>query len=106
MLPEQRKASIALSWMHLCSTRHGILLIIIAVLTMAGGSAACTNAANHAGKVFKDCKMCLEIVVIPPGTFTIGSPETEKDRNADEGQHTVAIGYSFAASKAPITRDR
>ena len=40
------------------------------------------------------------MVIIPPGTFIMGSPETEKGRDADEGQHTVTIGYSFAVSKA------
>jgi formylglycine-generating enzyme required for sulfatase activity len=35
----------------------------------------------------------------------MGSPETEKDRDPDEGQHTVVISYSFAVSKGPITWD-
>ena len=50
--------------------------------------------------------MCPEMVVIPPGTFIMGSPETEKDRDKDEGQHKVTIAYSFAVSKGPITWDQ
>jgi formylglycine-generating enzyme required for sulfatase activity len=46
------------------------------------------------------------MVVVPPGTFVMGSPETEKDRDKDEGQHKVTITYSFAVSKGPITWDQ
>jgi hypothetical protein len=54
-------------------------------------------------KKFRDCETCPEMVVVPPGTFIMGSPETEKGRDSDEGQHTVVIAYSFAVSKGPIT---
>ena len=44
------------------------------------------------------------MVVIPAGEFTMGSPDTEKDRDGDEGpQHKVSIGRSFAASKYDVT---
>ena len=106
MLPIKRKATATLSRMCLYAARFGIPLIIIAVLTIAAGSTACTKAADPAGKVFRDCATCPEMVIIPPGTFIMGSPETEKDRDADEGQHTVVIAYSFAVSKGPITWDQ
>jgi formylglycine-generating enzyme required for sulfatase activity len=106
MLPIQRKTSTALSSMCFYAARLGFPLIVIAALTLAGASAACTRAVYHAGKVFRDCTTCPEMVIIPPGKFSMGSPETEKDRDADEGQHAVVIKYSFAASKAPITWDQ
>jgi formylglycine-generating enzyme required for sulfatase activity len=46
------------------------------------------------------------MVIIPSGQFVMGSPATEKGREADEGQHAVKIKYSFAVSKAPITWDQ
>ncbi len=54
---------------------------------------------------FRECaKDCPEMVVIPAGEFTMGSPDTEKDRDGDEGpQHKVSIGRSFAASKYDVT---
>ncbi len=35
--------------------------------------------------------------------IVMGSPETEKDRDRDKGQHKVAIMYSFAVSKGSVT---
>src|SRR5262245_61943880 len=39
-----------------------------------------------------DTRITFEMVPIPGGTFLMGSPDTEKDRNADEGpQHPVQV---------------
>ena len=86
--------------------RLGIRMMAAAVLSIMGGLAASSNAAERAGKTFKDCEICPEMVVIPPGTFIMGSPETEKNRDKDEGLHKVTIAYSFAVSKGPITWDQ
>ena len=108
MFPKQRETSTILFRMCLYVTCVGILLIVIAVPAMAGGSAASANAdsADPAATVFRDCKACPEMVIIPSGKFIMGSPETEKGRDADEGQHPVVIAYSFAVSKGPITWDQ
>ena len=44
----------------------------------------------------------IEWVDIPAGTFTMGSPETEVDRNKDETQHKVTLS-AFKMSKYEIT---
>ena len=45
------------------------------------------------------------MVVIPPGQFTMGSPETEPVRDADEGpQRTVTIPRAFAVAAYELTR--
>jgi formylglycine-generating enzyme required for sulfatase activity len=77
-----------------------------AVLSIVGGLATSTDAADRAATAFRDCETCPEMVVIPPGTFIMGSPEMEKDRDKDEGEHKVTIAYSFAVSKGPITWDQ
>lgn len=47
----------------------------------------------------------LDMVLIPPGTFMMGSPETERKRQNREGpQHKVAIAHSFFMGKYPITQ--
>ena len=47
----------------------------------------------------------LEMVLIPPGTFMMGSPETELKRQESEGpQHEVAIEDSFFIGKYPVTQ--
>jgi formylglycine-generating enzyme required for sulfatase activity len=106
MLSLQRKTSTAQSLSRLFATILGIPLVTIAVLAITLVSSSCINSAHHAGSVFRDCTTCPEMVIIPPGSFVMGSPAMEKDREADEEQHAVKIGYSFAVSKAPITWDQ
>jgi formylglycine-generating enzyme required for sulfatase activity len=56
---------------------------------------------------FKECDKCPEMVVVSAGSFTMGSPDNEKDRNADEGpQHLVTIRKPFAAGKFEVTVDQ
>ena len=55
-------------------------------------------------ETFKDCDVCPEMVVIPPGEFVMGSPEDEEGRDEDEGpQHTVRIERTFALGKYEVT---
>ena len=44
----------------------------------------------------------IETVLIPAGTFTMGSPENEVNRNANETQHQVTLS-AFRMSKYEIT---
>ncbi len=65
-----------------------------------------TIAAMTRGTVFRDCDVCPEMVVIPPGSFTMGSPASEARRDSSEGpQHTVTIARPFAAGKFELTFD-
>ncbi len=58
-----------------------------------------------AGDRFRDCPDCPEMVVIPKGTSTIGSPAAEAGRSDDEGpQHPVTINYPLAVGKYEVTR--
>ena len=54
---------------------------------------------------FRECaKDCPEMIVIPAGEFTMGSPATEKGRYTNEGpQHKVTIAKPFAVSKFDVT---
>jgi len=56
--------------------------------------------------VFKECVNCPEMVVVPSGSFTMGSPASEPERWDKEGpQHQVTIGKAFAVGRFHITRD-
>lgn len=58
-----------------------------------------------AGQFFRDCNdVCPEMVVVPTGSFIMGSQKTEMDRGADEGPRRLVSVQSFAASKYEITR--
>ena len=48
-------------------------------------------------------KLHTMIVVSAPGSFTVGSPIDERDRDKNEGRHEVAIHYSFAISAHEVT---
>jgi formylglycine-generating enzyme required for sulfatase activity len=56
---------------------------------------------------FRECaKDCPEMIVIPAGSFTMGSSESETGRRAREGpQHEVTIAKPFAVSKFEVTWD-
>lgn len=57
-------------------------------------------------KPFRDCPACPEMVVVPVGRFVMGSPDTENDRDDDEGpQHRVTIARPFAVGKYEVTFD-
>ena len=56
------------------------------------------------GDTFMDCDTCPEMVVIPKGAFTMGSPSSEVGRWANEGPvHRVQL-RSFALGKYEVTR--
>jgi formylglycine-generating enzyme required for sulfatase activity len=61
--------------------------------------------ALRPGDSFRECaKDCPEMVVVPAGEFTMGSPRTEKGHYGSEGpQHSVAIPRPFAVSKFEAT---
>ena len=61
-------------------------------------------AAPESTDDFKDCPECPEMVVVPAGSFMMGSPPSEKDRDKTEGpQHRVTISRAFAVGKYEVT---
>jgi len=65
------------------------------------------EAAAKSSKEFhdtlKDGSPGPRMVVIPAGTFLMGSPENEKSHNDDEHQHPVEIKQNFAIGKTEVT---
>jgi formylglycine-generating enzyme required for sulfatase activity len=54
--------------------------------------------------MFKECDDCPEMVVIPAGSFTMGSPQSEPVRSENEGpQHVVRFEQTFSAGKFAVT---
>ncbi|MGO9007064.1 MAG: SUMF1/EgtB/PvdO family nonheme iron enzyme [Beijerinckiaceae bacterium] len=55
---------------------------------------------------FKECATCPPMVVVPSGSFTMGSPTSEPGRRDSEGpQLVVSFAKPFAVGKFQVTRD-
>jgi formylglycine-generating enzyme required for sulfatase activity len=56
------------------------------------------------GRSFRDCAECPELVVIPGGSFEMGSPSSEEGRSSDEGpQRTVRVVDALGVGKFEVT---
>jgi len=85
----------------LMSRISGLLLALFCVLT-----AGTLQAADiQPGDTFQECRNCPEMVVLPAGSFMMGSPESEVDRRDNEPLHEVTFAESFAIATTPVTWD-
>ena len=58
---------------------HFLIVIgLIGLVASAGPSSVPQGAASK--NMFKDCADCPEMVIVPAGSFTMGSPEDEPKR--------------------------
>ncbi len=64
--------------------------------------------AQQVGEVFQDCDVCPELVVVPAGSFMMGSDSTEEGRvdPYESPQHRVVISSAFAVGVYEITVDQ
>jgi formylglycine-generating enzyme required for sulfatase activity len=58
---------------------------------------------NRPVQTFRDCADCPEMVVIPAGSFTQGSPTSEAGRYSDEGPQRRVSVSAFAIGKTTVT---
>ncbi len=89
------------------------LLCSVAIAAFWGGAAGWTyrqpagqspSANLHAGETFRDCPDCPEMVVMPGGSFLMGSPANEAGRDESEGPQRKVHIREFAAGKYDVTR--
>jgi formylglycine-generating enzyme required for sulfatase activity len=78
--------------------------------SIAPAQAAQTSAPLKPGSVFKDCEICPEMVVIPGGTFQMGSTATgflgqTKPVSYETPQHSVSV-KQFAIGKYEVTQEQ
>jgi formylglycine-generating enzyme required for sulfatase activity len=82
-----------------------------AALTLVSSRAPRTlSAAEECGlkpkDAFKECDKCPEMIVLPAGSFVMGSSANEEGRNREEGpQRSVAIAKPFAVGMFAVTFD-
>jgi formylglycine-generating enzyme required for sulfatase activity len=65
---------------------------------VSGGADRCIVAGS--AEAFKDCPECPDMVVVPKGTFIMGSKENESESPA----HQVTIARPFAVGRFAVTR--
>ena len=85
-----------------------LLLLCAALLPLAGFAAdarGVKSSGAKTGSVFRDCSYCPEMVVVPAGSFSMGSPAAEAGRSDDEGpQHEVKLPRPYAIGKTEVTQ--
>jgi formylglycine-generating enzyme required for sulfatase activity len=87
-----------------------ILIFLSALFSITTFGQTKKTLSIKPGQTFKDCTDCPEMVIIPAGSFMMGSPENEKGRsfNPDagpiEGPQRVVNIPQFAAGKFDITK--
>ncbi|MEC9367217.1 MAG: formylglycine-generating enzyme family protein [Pseudomonadota bacterium] len=80
------------------------LIAGLAGLALAGIGDAHGAGALKAGAEFEDCGGCPKMVVVPAGSFVMGSPRGEKNHEPGEApQQKVRIASPFAVGKYEVT---
>ncbi len=65
---------------------------------------ALRRAGAQPGEKFRDCPECPQMVVVPAGSFRMGSPSHEQGRQDDEGPvHAVTFRVPFALGVHEVT---
>ena len=66
-----------------------------------------TERSLQRGKEFQECTDCPKMIVVPAGTFMMGSPDGEIDHDETESpRHNVTIPHPLAVGKFEITFDQ
>ena len=66
--------------------------------------ALAADVSLGAGAIFKDCPDCPEMVIIPPGSFTMGFDGGVNDERYEGPVREVAIDYAFALGRFEVTQ--
>jgi formylglycine-generating enzyme required for sulfatase activity len=85
----------------------GILAGLSLALHLSTASAQPASGGNPGpGDTFSECRNCPEMIVLPAGSYAMGSPEDEALRRDNETLHTITFARSFAIATTPVTWDQ
>lgn len=96
------------SWKR-CDVALKLNRLLFICLTLGLVWSAGARAQTGPGATFQDCETCPEMVVIPPGSFTMGSERGERvfDDIRPEGPvHTRTIRSAFGLGKFEVTNEQ
>lgn len=74
------------------------------VLALAAAGAPAAGQVPAAGSAFRDCADCPEMVVVPGGSFRMGSPRERALTDFEGPRHEVRIASAFAVARFEISR--
>src|SRR5215831_11590033 len=72
-------------------------------ITVGQNERRCFKPGAGKSAHFKDCDTCPEMVVVPTGSFMMGSPKNEPERQVGEAQVRVSIAWPFAVGRFAVT---
>lgn len=92
------------------------LLFVSSTAQHQSKPAAATTAPPQAGSTFRDCEGCPRMIIVPAGSFQMGSTRSEQDWAVQQGRkrdsadreappHEVTISKPFAVGMYEVTRD-
>ena len=81
-------------------------LAVLAVSAAHGQTDGRSRSVAKPGQTFTECRNCAEMVVVPAGTFTIGSPPDEPLRRDNEPQKKITFEHAFAIARTAVTWDQ
>jgi formylglycine-generating enzyme required for sulfatase activity/uncharacterized caspase-like protein len=73
-------------------------------VTVGQSERRCSKLGAGKTEHFKDCPTCPEMVMVPAGSFTMGSPSNEPERRGIDDQLPVTIRKPFAVGRFAVTR--
>ena len=74
-------------------------------ITIGQNERRCFKPGAGKTEYFKDCPTCPEMVVVPSGSFAMGSPASEPERLSGEAQVRVSISEAFAVGRFALSFD-
>jgi formylglycine-generating enzyme required for sulfatase activity len=83
--------------------RHAGCLLLACAAVLLASQASAAGKRTKAGDRIRECRNCPELIVLAGGTFMMGSPASEPEREDDEPQHRVTITKKFALATTPVT---
>jgi formylglycine-generating enzyme required for sulfatase activity len=84
----------------------GITVNALAFSVVNAQSSSVTAVVLQPGEKFAECRSCPEMIVLPAGEFTMGSPPDEPLRRDNEPQQRISIARPFAMSTTAVTWDQ
>ncbi len=89
------------------ATRHWrnltLALLTGSVALLAAPDVHAAGKPTRPGDVVKECHHCPELVVLAAGSFIMGSPPSEPEREDDEPQRKVTLPRPFALARTAVT---